>query len=183
MLLGVKAAGDNQGVGGGMARSFLLSFLGFPFSALAFVAGWAGWDLRTGALAAAITFAVFFVAALVNLFFVRRFTYLDAALPVGFAVVWSLALAPLSLGASLFSAPFFLGAAVLLGACIAATARWNTSRGWLVLPALVFLYEMLPINIPGLVDNTFSLTASLGAVAALFFKRVLPEITRSAPKR
>lgn len=162
-----------------MARSFLISFLGFPFSALAFIIGWAGWDLRTGALAAAVTFTVFFVAATVNLFFVRRFTYLDAALPVAFAGVWSLALAPFSFGATLFSAPFFIGAAVLLGVCIAVTARWDTPKGWLVLPALVFLYEMLPINIPGPVDDTFSLTASLGAVAALFFRRVLPEITRS----
>jgi hypothetical protein len=166
-----------------MARSFLISFLSFPFSALAFIIGWTGWDLRTGALAAAIVFSVFFAAAMINLFFVRRFTYLDAVLPVVFAGVWSLALAPFSFGASLFSAPFFIGAAVLLGACIAVTARWDTPKGWLTLPALVFLYEMLPINIPGPVDDTFSLTASLGAVGALFFKRVLPEITRSRPKR
>lgn len=162
-----------------MARSFLISFLGFPSSALAFIIGWAGWDLRTGALAAAVVFSVFFAAAMINLFFIKSFTYLDAALPVVFAGVWSLALAPFSFGASLFSAPFFIAAAALLGACIAVTARWNTPKGWLVLPALVFLYEMLPINIPGPVDDTFSLTASLGAVAALFFKRVLPGIARS----
>ena len=166
-----------------MARSFIISLLSAPFSVLAFVIGWAARGLRTGALAAAIVFTLFFVAAIINLFFVRRFTYLDAALPVVFAALWSLALAPLSLGATLFSAPFFIGAAVLLGACIAVTARWDTHKGWLVLPALVFLYEMLPINIPGPVDDTFSLTASLGAVAALFFKRVLPEVMRSLPKR
>ncbi|HOI43183.1 MAG TPA: hypothetical protein PK523_09580, partial [Elusimicrobiales bacterium] len=138
---------------------------------------------RTGVLAAAVGFTVFFFAAVGSLFFVRRFTYLDAALPVVFAALWSLALAPFSFGASLFSAPFFIGAAALLGVCIAVTARWDTHKGWLTLPALVFLYEMLPINIPGPVDDTFSLTASLGAVAALFFKRVLPEIPRSRPKR
>ncbi len=164
-----------------MARSFLISFLAFPFSVLVFFIGWAGWEFRTGALAAAVAFTLFFLAAAINLFFVRRFTYLDAALPVVFALLWSLALAPFSLGASLFSAPFFIAASVLLGVCIAVTARWDAPKGWLVLPALVFLYEMLPLNVPGPVDDTFSLTASLGAVAALFFKRVLPAVLGSRP--
>lgn len=149
-----------------MARSFLISFLGFPFSALALIIGWAGWDFRTGALATAIVFSVFFVAAIINLFFIKSFTYLDATLPVVFAGVWSVALAPLSLGATLFSAPFFIGSAVLLGVCMAVSRRFDTGKGWLVLPALVFLYEMLPINIPGPVDDTFALSGAFGVVAA-----------------
>jgi hypothetical protein len=165
-----------------MARSFLISFLSFPFSALAFIIGWAGWDLRTGALAAAITFTVFFVAAIVNLFFIKSFSYLDAALPVVFAGVWSVALAPFSFGASLFSAPFFIGAAVLLGVCMAVSRRFDTGKGWLVLPALVFLYEMLPINIPGPVDNAFALSGAFGTVVAQLVHVVAGKL-KSGPGR
>ncbi len=93
-----------------MLRSLVISFLSFPFSALAFIIGWAARDLRFGLLAGAVIFTGFFIAAVVNLFFVKSYSYLDAALPLVFSIFWSLALAPFSFGASLFSAPAFIGA-------------------------------------------------------------------------
>lgn len=161
-----------------MLRSLAISFLAFPFSALAFLIGWAARDLRSGLLAGAVIFTGFFVAAVVNLFFVKTYTYLDTALPAVFAVLWSLALAPFSFGVSLFSAPAFIGAGVLLGACMALAKRYQTGIKWLVMPALVFLYEMLPINLPGPVDDTFALGGSAGVILAQFLRRQLPRIIK-----
>lgn len=162
-----------------MFRSLAISALSFPFSLLAFIIGWAAGDLRTGLLAGAALFTVFFVAALVNLFFIKEFSYLDAALPLAFALLWSAALAPFSFGLSLFSAPAFMGAALMLGVCMALDKRYKMDKRWLLLPALVFLYEMLPINIPGPIDDTFALGGSVGVVFVQFLRRALPRLIKS----
>jgi len=162
-----------------MWRSLAISALSFPFSLAAFVIGWAVRDVRFGLLAGAVIFSGFFLAAVVSLFFVKNYTYLDAALPLVFSVLWSLALAPFSFGASLFSAPAFIGAALLLGACMAVAKRYGTGLKWLLFPAFVFLYEMLPINIPGPVDDTFALSGSAGVILMQFLRRELPRIIKA----
>lgn len=156
-----------------MFRSLAIGALSFLFTLLAFIIGWAAKDLRAGLLAGAVIFSGFFLAAVVSLFYIKAYSYLDAALPAVFAVLWSLALAPFSFGASLFSAPAFIGAALLLGICMAVSKRWQLGKGWLVYPALVFLYEMLPINIPGPVDDAFALSGSAGVIVTQFLRRNL----------
>lgn len=163
-----------------MWRSFAIAFLSFPFTLLAFVIGWAARDMRAGLLAGAAIFTVFFTAAVVNLFFVKTYSYLDAALPAVFAALWSLALAPFSLGLSVFSAPAFIGAGLLLGGCLVIAKRYATGWSWLLLPSAVFLYEMLPVNIPGFVDDTFALGAALSFLAAQFYRKALPVIVKEA---
>lgn len=162
-----------------MWRSLAISALSFPFSAAAFIIGWAVRDIRSGLLAGAAVFTAFFIAALISLLFIKSYSYLDAALPLVFSVLWSLALAPFSFGASLFSAPAFIGAALLLGACMAMAKRYQTGLKWLMLPALVFLYEMLPINIPGPVDDTFALTGALGSIVIQFLRRAHPPLIKA----
>ena len=159
-----------------MWRSIAISFLAFPFSTLAFLIGWAARDIRFGLLAGAVIFTGFFIAAIVSLFFVKSYSYLDAALPPVFAALWSLALAPFSFGASLFSAPAFIGAGLLLSACMVLHKRYQTGIKWLIMPALIFIYEMLPINIPGPVDDAFALTGSAGAIILQYLRRALPHI-------
>lgn len=161
-----------------MLRSFAIAFLSFPFTVLAAAAGWAFADLRTGLLAGAAMFTVFFTAAAVNLFFVKSYSYADAALPAVFAALWSLALAPFSLGLSVFSAPAFVGAGLLLGACMVITKRFGASRWLLALPAAVFLYEMLPVNLPGPVDDSFALGAAFLVVLRQALKEALPAIIK-----
>lgn len=157
-----------------MWKSFAVAFLSFPFTALAFAAGWALADVRTGLLAGAAMFTVFFLAAAVNLFFVKSYSYADALLPAAFAALWSLALAPFSLGLSVFSAPAFIASGMLLGACMAAVKRWPLSPWMLALPAAVFIYEMLPVNIPGFVDDTLALGGAFAVVLRQAVKDVLP---------
>lgn len=166
-----------------MWRSLAIAALSFPSTALAFVIGWAARDLRAGLLVGAAVFTVFFAAALVSLFFIRSYSYADAALPAALAALWSLALAPFSLGASLFSAPAAVGAGLLLGACMALTKRYATGLRWLIFPGLVFAYEMLPVNVPGPVDDAFALAGSAGLIAAEFFKRALPHILKELAAR
>jgi hypothetical protein len=156
-----------------MVRSLAISALSFPFTLLAFVIGWAARDIRFGLLAGAAVFTLFFIAAAVSLFFIKEFSYLDAALPAVFAALWSLALAPFSFGASLFSAPAFIGAGLLLGLCLLLDKRYKMDKAWLVYPALVFVYEMLPINLPGPVDDAFALTSAAGVILAQFLRRHL----------
>ena len=159
-----------------MWRSFAIATLAFPASLLAFVIGWAARDLRAGLLSAAVAFTVFFAAAAVSLLLVRKFSYADAALPPAFAVGWSLALAPFSFAASLFSAPAFIAAGLMLGACMALARRYATGLKWLLLPALVFLYEMLPLNLPGPVDDALAVGGAAGAVLLQFLRAALPAI-------
>lgn len=166
-----------------MWRSLAISFLSFPFSVIGFLAGWAFADLRTGLLAGGAVFGIFLLAAVISLFFIKTYSYGDAALPPLFSVFWSLAMAPFSFGASLFSAPAFIGSGALLGACMALAKRYRTGLRWLVLPAMVFIYEMLPVNIPGPVDDAFALGGAATAVAVQFIKLALPAILRELAGR
>ncbi len=161
-----------------MWRTLAIGALSFPFTALAFIIGWAAGDLRAGVLAGAVVFTVFFVAALVSLFVIKTYSYADAALPLVFSVLWSAALVPLSFGAGLFSAPAFMGAALLLGVCMAAAKRCATDKRWLLFPAVVFLYEMLPLNIPGQFDDMFALAGSAGYTLTLLLRRALPQLLK-----
>ncbi len=165
-----------------MFRSLAIGVLSFPFSLLAFIIGWAGRDLRFGVLAGAVIFSGFFFAAVISLFFIKTYSYAEAAFPVVLAILWSLALAPFSFGASLFSAPAFIGAGLMLGVCMAIGKRYQMPRSWLIFPALVFLYEMLPINIPGPIDDTFALTGSASVVLVQFMRRALPKIIKNSHK-
>lgn len=140
-------------------------------------------DLRTGLLAGGAVFGIFLLAALISLFFIKSYSYGDAALPPLFSVFWSLAMAPFSFGTSLFSAPAFIGAGALLGACMALAKRYGTGLKWLALPALVFVYEMLPVNIPGPVDDTFALGGAAAVVATQFLRLALPAILRELAVR
>ena len=103
-----------------------------------------------------------------------------AVLPVIVAILWSLVLAPFSFGAGVFYAPASIGAAMLLGACMVIAKRYQMDKTWLLLPALVFIYEMLPINIPGPLDDTFALTGSVGTAIVQFMRRALPKIIKTS---
>jgi hypothetical protein len=57
--------------------------------------------------------------------------------------------------------------------------QYKMDKKWLILPALVFLYEMLPINIPGPVDDTFALGGSVSVVFIQFLRRAIPQLIRN----
>jgi hypothetical protein len=164
-----------------MWKSLVLMLVAGPLALVLGILFWAVRDWRAGVIAACCTFAACLVAATLLVFFRPRFTLFDVFLPVGFSVIWSVFLIPFSFGADLFTAPAAIGSGLILSLCL-----WKVyhdggqNRKWLILPILVYLYEMLPINLPGPFDDYFALSGDV--VAAILFQlasqlrpRQLPE--------
>jgi hypothetical protein len=152
-----------------MWKSLLVVVVSVPLSIAVGLAFWVAQNWRAGLIACFSSFAVCLVAATLLAFFTRRFTLVDVFLPLIFSVLWSLLLMPLSLGADLFTAPAAIGSGILLTWCL-----WRVyhedgeGRKWLIFPILVYIYEMLPINIPGVFDDYFALSGDLACV--LFYQ-------------
>jgi hypothetical protein len=152
-----------------MWKSVVLMTLAFPLSALLLVIFWVENNLKSGVVAACSTFALCMVAATLMLFFVRRFSIADVFLPLAFSILWSMILFPLSLGTELFTAPAAIGSGLVLTLCLwRAHHHENLSRYWLIFPFIVYVYEMLPINIPGPFDDYFSFGGDV-VCAILYF--------------
>lgn len=152
-----------------MWKSLLLVVISAPLSVAVGLAFWAAQSLRAGLAAGFATLAACLVAATLLAFFTRRFTLVDVFLPLVFSVVWSLILTPLSLGSDLFTAPAAIGSGMLLTWCLWRVYHQGGQDGgigrmWLILPILVYIYEMLPINIPGPFDDYFALSGDLACV-------------------
>jgi hypothetical protein len=152
-----------------MWKSLLLVVVSVPLSIAIGLAFWAAQSWRAGLVACFGTFAVCLVAATLIAFFTRRLTLIDVFLPLIFSVLWSLLLTPLSLGADLFTAPAAIGSGMLLTWCLWRVYHENgqditAARKWLIFPLLVYVYEMLPINIPGPMDDYFALSGDLACV-------------------
>jgi hypothetical protein len=154
-----------------MWKSLMVIVISVPLSIAVGAAFWVAQNWRAGLIACFSSFAVCLVAATLLAFFTRRFSLVDVFLPLIFSVFWSLLLVPLSLGAELFKAPAAIGAGMLLTWCL-----WRVyhekgeGRKWLIFPILVYVYEMLPINIPGAFDDYFALSGDLACV--LFYQLV-----------
>ncbi|HEX4030344.1 MAG TPA: hypothetical protein VHX20_08255 [Terracidiphilus sp.] len=145
-----------------MWKSLLLALVAAPVSIALGIAVWAGANWKAGLIACCCTFAAGLILATLMAFFTRRFTLFDVFLPVIFSVLWSLVLMPFSLGSDLFTAPAAIGSGLLLTLCLwKAYHEEGRSRRWLIFPILVYIYEMLPINLPGPFDDYFALTGDV----------------------
>jgi hypothetical protein len=148
-----------------MWKSLLIVAVAAPLSIAAGLAFWAAQNWRAGLIACCATFAACLVTATLLAFFTRRFTLIDVFLPLIFSILWSLVLMPFSLGADLFTAPAAIGSGMLLTWCLWRVHHENgEGKNWLIFPILVYVYEMLPINIPGPFDDYFALTGDLACV-------------------
>jgi hypothetical protein len=148
-----------------MWKSLLLVVVSGPLSLAAGVAFWAAQGWRAGVVAFCATLAACLVAATLLAFFTRRLTLVDVFLPLVFSVLWSLILVPFSLGSDLFTAPAAIGSGMLLTWCLwRVYHEGGEGKRWLIFPILVYVYEMLPINIPGVFDDYFALSGDLACV-------------------
>lgn len=145
-----------------MWKSLLLVAVSVPVSIALGIAAWAAANWKAGLITSCSTFAACLVIATLMAFFTRRLTLFDVFLPVVFSALWSLLLVPFSLGSDLFTAPAAIGAGLLLTLCLwKAYHEPGESRRWLIFPILVYVYEMLPINLPGPLDDYFALTGDV----------------------
>lgn len=152
-----------------MWKSVVLLGIAGPLGLLMGAVFWALRDWRAGVIAGCCTVAACLVAATLLVLFRPRFTQFDVFLPLGFSVIWSAVMVPLSLGADLFTAPAAIGSGLILSLCLwKAHQEPGRSRKWLILPALVYLYEMLPINLPGPLDDYLAFGGD--AVAAILLQ-------------
>jgi hypothetical protein len=148
-----------------MWKSLLVVVVSAPLSIAVGLAFWAAQSWKAGLVACFSTFAACLVAATLLAFFTRRLTLVDVFLPLIFSVLWSLILMPFSLGSDLFTAPAAIGSGMLLTWCLwRVYHEGGEGRKWLIFPILVYVYEMLPINIPGPFDDYFALSGDLACV-------------------
>lgn len=88
----------------------------------------------------------------------RTLTVLDCILPIPIGLISSILFAPISLmGLSIFSIATCTGAAAFLSVALFMYRAKRITGGWLIMPFLVFVYELLPIEIPGDIDNFLAL--------------------------
>lgn len=145
-----------------MWKSLMLVAVSAPVSVALGVAVWVGAGWKAGLITCCCAFAAGLTIATIVAFCTRKLTLVDVFLPVVFSVLWSLALVPFSLGADLFTAPSAIGAGLLLTLSLwKAYHDEGQSRRWLIFPILVYIYEMLPINLPGPFDDYLALTGDV----------------------
>ncbi len=163
-----------------MWKSLLVVVLAFPLAILFAIIFAVGVNWKAGVIAGCATLALCLIGATLMLFFLKTFSAVDVFLPLVFSVVWSLALIPLSFGADLFSAPTAIGSGFVMTLCLW-RVRQNGGEGrkWLIFPIIVYIYEMLPVNIPGPFDDLFAFGGDV-ICAILFyssttFHRQLPQ--------
>lgn len=88
----------------------------------------------------------------------KNLTVLDCILPIPIGAVSAFLFAPISLaGGSIFSALTCMGASLLLTIMLFLYKSKRIYAGWLVIPFLVFIYELLPIELPTDLDNLLCL--------------------------
>jgi hypothetical protein len=167
-----------------MWKSLLLVVVSVPLSFALGLAVWIGSNWKAGLITCCCTFAACLVIASVMAFFTRRLTLLDVFLPVVFSVLWSLILVPFSLSADLFTAPGAIGSGFLLTLCLWKVYHQGGQEGggdrkWLIFPILVYIYEMLPVNLPGPFDDYFALT---GDVAFYLLHQIMSGHRRQLPR-
>ena len=81
-------------------------------------------------------------------------------MPLVITIPWVLLLLPVKLAEDVFSAPAAVVAAVLLTLVLWAVRRKRLPMRWVVLPALCWLYECLPVTLPGPFDEALALGGS-----------------------
>ena len=157
-----------------MWKSLLLIVMALPMSAVVLIIFWAATShWKTGVVAGAATLGTCLIGATLLMCLTKRFSLFDVFLPLIFSVIWSAILTLFSLGAEVFTAPTAIGSGFILTLCLWRVYHSNgAGRSWLIFPTLVYLYEMLPVNIPGPFDDMFAFGGDI--VAAILLYTVAP---------
>lgn len=163
-----------------MWSTFLLLLASIPFAILVFFIGLIADSAKTGGIAALVTIFIFSLIAMIHLFRLKTLSYADCFFPILVGSVWSLLLMPLRLAEADFSAPAAIGSSMFLSLSLWQLKKTDfRQKGFLVFPLLVFIYEMLPINIPGPVDDILAFGGQAVYQVFLFLiKKNVGEMTK-----
>lgn len=99
-------------------------------------------------------------------------TSIDCFLPVAISLISGIVFLPVGLVAGNLFSPatcIFSGILLTMGLWAYKTGKIG-SPGWLVLPFLTFLYEILPVDLPSDLDNLLGLSAATATEVLAFFK-------------
>jgi hypothetical protein len=140
-----------------------------PLAIIVGVIAWVAHDWRLAVALFCATYGIGITVAMVILLRTRKLSLVDLWLPVPVAILWSALLSIVSVGAEVFTAPACIGSAFVFSLSLSTARKFNQSSAWTIAPALVFIYEMLPINLPGPVDDYLS----FGGAATLFAIQIL----------
>jgi hypothetical protein len=152
-----------------MVRSLIFLLLGFILGTIGFMIGliWGDWKI---ALTVFLSFfGVSIIAASISILTIRTLSWSDVFFPFIVSIPWTILLLPLKLPTQLFAAPAAIGAGLLLTCSLWITKSRGGSYGWLVWPVGIWLYEMLPLSIPGPIDDFFA----LGSQATVFTIQII----------
>jgi hypothetical protein len=151
-----------------MWKSILMVILAFPLSLLILIIFGIGESWKTGVMAGCVTLAICFIIAAAMLLFMKKFSLVDVFIPLAFSIVWSIVLIPLSFDTAVFTVPSAIGSGLILTLCLwRVYHNGGRGKGWLIIPIIVYIYEMLPVNIPGPFDDYFAFTGD--AITAIIF--------------
>lgn len=166
-----------------MWRSIVFIVAGLPIGLGGFFITWLLKDFKAGLLAGAIIMTASMTLALGNLFFIKKLSTPDIFLPIPFALVWSVVLFPFGITSEYFNIASFLGSSILLTLSLWWVREGKMKPGWIIFPALVYLYEMIPVNIPGPFDDIFGFGGSVTALIIQGIKyRSLRLLHKEEPK-
>lgn len=165
---------NNEMRGAGIAkgmRSCCSMFFVPIFSLVGGIATGQHCGVWTGIFSGMIMLVLFFwiAAKLINSTY-EGLTITDCLLPIIISIVSGIVFFPISIFAgNLFSpATCIISGALLTVALFGYRSGKIDSAGWLILPCLTFIYEILPIDLPTDLDNFLGLgTATVADVIAL----------------
>lgn len=110
-------------------------------------------------------------AALICWFCRPRLTILDCITPVIISIFPAVLFFPLRAAElDVFSPVDCIGAGFLLTLSLWSYRSGKIAKGWLILPALCFAYECLPVNLPTMLDDWLALG---GSAASLWIGRTM----------
>lgn len=91
----------------------------------------------------------------------KKLTLADCILPLIIGAMSAFLFFPISMaGMSIFSVGTCMGASLLLTIMLFMYKSGRIKAGWLVIPFLTFLYELLPVELPTDIDNILCLSGS-----------------------
>jgi hypothetical protein len=113
-----------------------------------------------------------FAISAISICFLKSISTVDVFLPIPISVIWCVILFPLKVSTDLISPATMIASAFLLTWSLWLYKEKKVEKGWIIVPILMFLYEMLPVNIPLPFDDVLAVGASGGnmALKLLYFK-------------